>query len=304
MKYRFMSVALIVAVSLGIVSFAPAEEKQEKDGWLAMAEATPLQPGEEPEAEVKKPLPVSFAIDYTLVSDYIWRGINLSEYAGEGREALNHQLGVTVSYETEKMGTFSANVWFEWYADNDQFASPGSVDDGKLQEVDYTLSWAYDIPDTPVSIELGWILYQFPQFEDSDAETTQDVYLSISVNDGFLFGKDEGVLNPYFAYYLDVDDVRASWMEFGISHDFAVVENLTVSPSLVLGIDHRYVTGSTKLANLTYGLGVSYDLSSALNIPEKYGALSIGGFVNYSQALADDALNDEFYGGMNLGWSW
>ena len=122
--------------------------------------------------------PFTFSVDYTLVSDYVWRGINLLEYAGEGREKFNHQMTVGLALDSEKLtgtdfGTFSASFWFEWYAGQNDAAFGGGAH--HLQEVDYTLSWSYDVPGTPVSVELGWIAYQFPWVAGDDAQWTHEV---------------------------------------------------------------------------------------------------------------------------------
>jgi hypothetical protein len=241
--------------------------------------------------------------------------MNLSEYRGEGRERPNHQLNVGVAYDTGKLGTIGACFWFEWYGGQPAL-TPG--DGGHLQEVDYTLSWSYEIEPIGVGVELGWASYQFPQAR-GDARTTNEWYAKTTFDDGKLFGAKQGVLNPYVAYYMDVDQVKGGqWLEFGVSHDFKlaklgcagtpVLKDLTVTPSLVLGADHRYFTTSTQLANLNYGLAVSYDLSGALRLPGKYGSLSLAGFLNFSQALAVKhdvpGYHDELYGGMMLGYAW
>lgn len=270
----------------------------------------------EPEAPERgeKAIPLTFSLEYTLVSDYIWRGVNLSEYRGEGREKLNHQLNVGVAWDTGRFGTLQASVWFEWYA-GQMSLDPAS--DGHLQEVDYTLCWSYDIEPLGTTVELGWIAYHLPQVY-GDAQTSYDVCAKLSFNDGKLCGKDEGVLNPYVALYRDVDQVKGTWLEFGISHDFAladmgfketpILKDLTISPSLTLGVDHRYFMLSTQLANLTYGLAVSYDLGGSLGIPAGWGSLTLKGFLNYSQALTLkrdlDGYQDEFWGGMTLGYQW
>jgi hypothetical protein len=274
-----------------------------------------------------KSIPIGFSIDYTVVSDYVWRGINLSEYKGEGREKLNQQLGIGISYDAGKLGTFSGSFWFEWYSGQDNAAFGG----GKhhLQEVDYTLSWSYDIPETPLSVELGWIAYQFP-FLKGDPQWTHEVYVSVSVDDGALLrllgcNVDGPILSPYVTYYHDLDDVQAGWLEIGISHEFALAElgmdgvpilkDTTLTPSLVLGIDHNYYdklgVGSTngqgtRLGNLQYGIDATVDLSSVFGIPEKYGSLSLTGFLRFSQALHDQnaAVQDEFYGGVTIGYEW
>ncbi|HOF17639.1 MAG TPA: hypothetical protein PK082_01925 [Phycisphaerae bacterium] len=272
----------------------------------------------------KKPLPVSFGLDYTVVSDYVWRGLNFSEYAGEGREKLNHQASLTASYETERFGTFGANVWFEFYQGQSALDADSNC---CLQEVDYTLSWSYDLSNLnekiPLTFETGWILYQFPQ-ASGDGKTTNEWYFSLALDDSKIFGTENAVLNPTFRYYLDCDDVRGSWLELAFSHDFAmkelglkdtpVLKDMTLTPSLTLGWDHRFhssdeVRKGNRLATVVYGLQLSYDLSSALDIPEKYGALALSGFLNYSQVASDalrkgDYMNDELYGGAGVSWSW
>ena len=64
----------------------------------------------------------------------------------------------------------------------------------------------------------------------------------------------------------------------------------------------------SRIANAVYGLAVGYDLGEAIGLPEQYGSISITGFLNYSDAIADDSpsinLNDEFWGGFSVGWEW
>ncbi len=285
-------------------------------GLMLAAFVTPVAKAQETPAEApvaagwKKPLPITFSIDYTLVSDYVWRGQNLSEYAREGREKLNHQLGVGVSYDAGQFGTFSGSIWFEWFA-GQKSMDPSS--NGHLQEVDYAFSWSYDIEAIATTVELGWIGYQFPQ-ASGDADFTNEWYVSLSFDDSKLFGTKEPVLNPYVAYYMDIDDLHGSWIEWGISHDFAladcgckntpILKDITLTPSFVMGIDHGQISGSTKLANLQYGLDVAYDLGSALGLPEKYGSLTLTGFLRFSDAVYDKAINDEFWGGVTIAYEW
>lgn len=288
---------------------AALEETAEK---TVIAEDAPEPP------EWEKPVPISFLVDYTVVTDYIFRGVNFSEYSGEGREKLNHMLTAGVEYDTGDFGAIGFSSWFEWYAGQESL-DPAS--DGNLQEVDYVVYWSYDMSalseSLPVSVEIGWIAYTFPQAA-GDAYYTNEWYVSLGLDDSSLFGTENPVLSPSLAYYIDVDDIKGSWMEFGVSHDFAlagmgmdatpVLKDMTVTPSLVLGVDHRYVDNATRLANLLYGLAVSYDLSGALSIPEEYGSMSITGFLNYSQPLSDKlreiALDDEFYGGVSFTYEW
>jgi hypothetical protein len=269
-------------------------------------------------SEYVKPLPLSFAIDYVIVSDYIFRGINFSEYSGEGREKLNHQLGVNVEYDTPFGDVIGVTVWFEWY-EGQQDLTPTS--DSHVQEVDYAVYYRREFECIATTVETGWIAYHFPRLS-GDAAFTHEWYISLAFDDSALFGTDGPVLNPTVTMYWDMDDFKGRWFEIGISHDFVladcqglqgvpVIRYLTLTPSLTFGIDNRWLaraTGTgcdgTRLANIVYGLAASYDLSGCLDIPPQYGSIALTGFLNFSQAVATAYIQDEFYGGFGVTYSW
>lgn len=310
------------AVLTMTVILAPALSAEAGENtWLAAVEAAaPAAAPAAPEGSAN-PYPLTLAIEYTVVSDYIWRGMNFSEYPGEGRERPNHQLDVALSADLKDFGlpdfgSITFDAWFEFY-EGQRAMAPGS--ETSLQEVDYTLSWAYDIPETPLSVELGWIAYTFPN-TGGDGYSSYEFYGTISLNDGALFGLDEGIINPSVSYNYDYDLVEAGVLTIGIEHEFAlselsdapILKHMTVTPSASALIDNRYWdkalggTGhtSTRLAFIDYGLAASVDLNGLLDIPARYGGFSLGAFVNYSDALRDDLLNDEFYGGVSIGMEW
>jgi len=333
----------VLALVVGVGAFLPSAVAADGDTWLAAMETEAKKemdaaPAAKPAAGGwEKPIPISLMIDYTIVTDYIWRGLNFSDYAGERPERLNHQLTGGISYDTGVAGEFGFSVWLEFYGGQRMLDSTDSHG-GHLQEVDYTLYWSYDLSklneSIPLSVEIGWIAYTFPEVaRDSDGFYTNEVYYILSLDDSKLFGTENAVLNPYFAHYMDLDDFNGSWMEFGISHDFAladlgmadvpVLKDLTLSPSLVWGIDHNFYNEglattskskpgrsgkATSLATMVYGLSLAFDASSAFGIPEQYGALSVTGFVNYSQPMAEtirrEVIADEFWGGMSITWEW
>jgi hypothetical protein len=324
-----LSAAAVLAV-LAMPVAAPAAEGE--NDWLAQApqptEAKPAeaQPGPPPD-QWDKPIPLSFEIGYTLVSDYVFRGINFSEYPDEGQEMPNHQMDVGVELDTADLGLNAGRVgvsfWFEWFAGQDQLTGDG----GSLQEVDYTVYWSFDLDQIATTVELGYIAYDFPQ-ASGDAACTHELYLLLSLDDSKLFGTERPVLNPYFYYGIDVDDGDlGSWMELGVSHDFAfgemagleqtpVLKDLTFTPSFVMGIDHRYLHHfallgdpaaegpGTQIATLTYGGELAYDLGGALGMPERYGSVALSGFLYYNQALRDELISDEFWGGFQVAYAW
>ncbi|HUS92578.1 MAG TPA: hypothetical protein VM695_12050 [Phycisphaerae bacterium] len=329
---------LATGVLAAWVPFAGAEDAPRP--WLTAVEAeaaptvTTVAPAREGEWEKPGILKAfRFGVDYTLATDYVWRGVNFSEYAGEGREKLNHQLGVSFEFDPSKIGganigRFGGSFWFEWFGGQEALTG---WSDNNLQEVDYTVYWAHECPALGLGVEIGWIAYHYPRFRDSGSDTsadfayTHEVYFGLSYDDSRLFGQP--MLSPTLTYYQDVDDVRGGALSLGVSHDFELskfcpdvpwLTHVTVTPSLALWWDHRFYDkaglGSnsadpavgSRLGFLEYGLAVAYDLSGALNIPPQYGALTLTGFLNFVQSFHDEsaAVQDEFYGGFTLGWGW
>ena len=306
-------VAWLASASLGYDGagrgdYSSTADSQRSSEWL-------------PAIEQEKSSPLSVSLDYTIVSDYIWRGINLSEYPGEGQEKLNHQLGVAFAIDTAKLGanigTFGFSFWGEWYADQVSALNTPLGTGDSLQEVDYTINWSYEIAELFTTVELGWIAYTFPQ-ASGDAHYTHEWYASLGFDDSVIFGTEQSVLNPSVAYYWDMDYLDGGWLELGISHGFGpadlgtdntpVLQDITVTPSLVVGVDDGQMGKSMRLANVQYGIELGYDINSALNIPTEHGSIALTAFVKFSDAIHDNGtvvnLNDEFWGGMNLSYAW
>lgn len=275
-------------------------------------------------ADWKKPIPLGFYVDYTVVSDYIWYGINLSEYRGEGREKPNHHLTVGTNYDTGDFGMIDFSVLLRWNGAYDNVTGVDS--DGSLHEVDYSIAWTYDLaklnPDVPVSVTLAWTGYDFPQISD-DAGFTNVLCATLALDDKKLFGEDWFALNPSITYGQDLDDTgslgQGAGLFFCMSHTFElakcpglgqtpIIKDLTVTPSFMFSMDVGFVDSGTRPLAAEYGLAVGYDLSKALGVPKKYGKVTLTGFLNYSDAIADDSsrinLNDEFWGGFTVGWKW
>ncbi len=296
-------------VSAGLVAAQPQEE--EAVAWQTDVAVTETGASDSP---------FSLSMSYSLYSDYVWRGINLSEYGREGREKPNHQvdvaldvdLGLLFGQNAGTCGTFTVGGWFEWFAAQRQL---DPVNGGQnLQEADYYLSWAYDIESLSSTVTLGYIFYAFPNAKEIN---TQEWTLGLEHNDAWLWkslwpDNEDGVLNPSFTLYHDVDASggNAAWLEFGVSHEFALAPNLTMTASGVLGVDHNmyhYIGGdprgeTTRLANMLWGLDLTYDMSERFHRP-----MTVSVFLYFSDALgsAEDSgfIQDEFFGGVSVGLS-
>lgn len=268
--------------------------------------------------------PYSFGLEYSLYSDYIFRGINFSEFPREGRERLNHQLsvdfgvdlGLLFDRDGGSLGSLSFNTWFEWFGAQKKIDPDAGGQN--LQEVDYSIAWSYDMEPIATTLTLGYVFYAFP---NAKIANTQEWTVALKHNDAWMWkwlwaDNEDGVLNPSIFYAMDVVAAPGgSWLELGISHDWQVVENVTVTPGITVAVDHRYLDpilgtgrgGSTRLAYVQYGLTVGYDLSAAWDLPERSGSWSMAGFLYFNDALGraeeSGAIQDEFFGGVSIGVS-
>lgn len=333
-----LAVAIILTVSVRLASAqesALAPNGQEPVGGNIEPSSFALQPGEDETAaerveittfeEEKPACPASFDVTYYLYSDYIFRGINFSEYGTEGREKLNHQMTTDMSFDLGKMfgqpagqwGTVSFGTFFEWYGA--QKVLDPEHGGQNLQEVDYVLSWSYDIEPIATGLTLGYTFYTFP---NAKGINTSEWFFSLAHNDAWMWrwlwpNNEDGVLNPSFFFAQDVDIADGGcWMEFGLSHAFGLFDNFTLTPEVVFAVDHRWLDpvlgtgrpGATRLAFVRYGLSGAYDLTPMLHLPDWAGSVSLAAFLYFSDALGNiednDLIQDEFYGGMSIGWSW
>jgi hypothetical protein len=311
---------------------------------LSLAQATPIEaapPATEAPSPVtrgqveteekveEKTIPISLAVSYYLLSDYVFRGINFSEYAGEGREKPNHQLTTSVTWDTGDFGRIGFDTFFEWYAAQKKLNPYGGQN---LQEVDYVIRWSYLVEPIATDATVGFTFYTFPNLAkllrtdrshgNNNNDRTQEWWFKLAHNDAWMFKwlfpeNEDGVLNPTMLFVQDVGIAAGrTWMEFGISHTFEVVENLTITPGYLVAVDggvlRKYLSrphaDTFRLAYDQLSLNTTYDLTGLLHLPKWAGTLSVSGLLYFNNALGnaedDGTINDEFYGGMSVNWGW
>ena len=134
----------------------------------------------------------------------------------------------------------------------------------------------------------------------------------------WLFPNNEdGVLNPSFFLAHDFGSILGVWMEFGISHDFAIpgIDNLTITPGYTMMAQCDYWKHGFFLAGDQLSLVAEYDLTPLLQLPAWAGSVSIAGelyfFNAYPNFESGGSSNnssirsqDEFWGGLAVNWSW
>lgn len=271
-------------------------------------------------------LPLSFDITYYLLSDYVSRGINYSEYPHENREKPNHQITTALTFDLAGMlgkergsyGSIHFDTFFEWYAAQKTLNPDGGGQN--LQEIDYTIGYSYEFTRIATTARAN---YTFMRYPNDGFYNSTEVYFEIEHNDAWLWKwmlpeNEDGVLNPWVSYAYDWDAAqRGSWLEFGVYHDFQVAPHVTLTPSFTVAADWGYLDGSLdtgregksgQIACLQYGLAVGYDITELIGLDKwGYGSVLLSGFLYYNnvpQRIGEQGLAaDEFWGGMSIGWS-
>lgn len=293
---------------------------------LAQAPAAeqPAAPNAEPAPAVDEAgSPFGLSLTYALYSDYVWRMVNLSEFAGEGREKLNHQLTVALSYDLGDFGTIGYTTWFEWYAAQKQLNPEWGGQN--CQEVDYTLTWSYSFDPIKTDMTLGLTFFEFMNLapvlrQDDDPgnnndDRSQEIFLSLTHNDAWMWkwllpNNEDPVLTPSLFLAQDIGALAGTWMEYSFSHAFAIpgIDNLTITPKYTLASQCGFWTEGCYFAGDVWSLITAYDLTPVLQLPKWAGSVVLTGDLYFSNPYnqLDDAglARDEFWGGMTVTWSW
>jgi hypothetical protein len=223
----------------------------------------------------------SFSGDVGVVNKYVWRGQRLTD-------GFSLQPSATIG-----VGNFSISIWgtmdLEAVNEGDALplkenleAPPGDHSglQGHFSEVDFTFSYALEAG--PVSVDVGSIVYSFPN-RSASLPNTVEVYAGLTLSDVLL--------DPSATVYVDVDETgRAGstglYFLLGGGHQFLLgLPNLPVlEASASLGIVND------GFSNFYYAASESgfHDLNLRLSLPVLLGERwALEAFVNYSALLGD-----------------
>ena len=268
---------------------------------------------------------LTMQLKYTYASHYIWRG----REKFPDNDSCNNQYSLAASLDIAQMlgqeaGTFGrVNGAIFFQTSNNRYTRD-------LQEVDYTVSYAYDFDAIGLTTEVGFIYYAYPGMSGYN---TQELFFKLGMNDGLIMqalgiGDGTPLLNPTLAVYFDIDEAAGgTWTELGMSHDFvlselgcadiAVLKDLTLGANMTMGWACGYPeSNSGKAGNNggnayyhndtnsgmtnNFGLTADLDLQSMLDLPDCM-AMNLGAFLNYTCSMdSNKPFVDVLWGGVSL----
>jgi hypothetical protein len=232
-----------------------------------------------------------FALDTRYLTDFIWRGIERFD-AGRNEDEANLQFDTRIGFDLGKLPHPYVRLFVN-VAENDPISS--------FEEVRPEVG--FDWPVRPFVISTGYTSYIFPDREDID---TSEVFLKLAFDDSVLFHTERPVLNPYILGAYDFDVYQGLYVEAGINHTLPIENTGLV---FIANAHAAYVNSydlfainpdesNTGFQHWQVGITAKYTLNTLLNIPDRFGKMSLTGFINYTDSIDEELIaTDQLWGG-------
>lgn len=241
---------------------------------------------------------VSFQLDVTYFTDYVFRGIKRFNPTGH-EDAANFQPFAKASIDLGKLPSPFVSV----------FANV-ATDDPVTNFEEFRPSLGLDWDLRLFQISAGYTAYLYPSREDLE---TNEIFGSLTLNDAAIFRTEKPVLSPFVFAAYDFDRYDGLYLQGGLKHDFAFEgTGLTVTvEGLVAYVNHygllagppdaRGNSSDTGFPLYQLGLLGRYDLNEVLNLSRRYGDVALTGYLYYTDGIDDGLRADtQLWGGAGI----
>ena len=281
----------------------------------------PPAPPREDEGVNEGAVHFDLAVRYT--TDYVYRGVDRSEYIGRLPDNLEDG-DLPPPYDPTKLSHDAAFVTGAEDRPNLQVDARLSFDLGKLphpylgvfvnvfnadplsrfQEVRPFFGTEWTLK--PFIFDVGHVTYILPEREYAN---TSEIYAQLTLDDRRLFRTERPVLSPYAYAAYDYDLYDGWYLEAGIKHVFVLEDwgiNLTVFGDVGYVVNNPAYQESvdgpdTGFQHYDLGIRGEYSLNKALNIPPRYGQFAVEGFLIWTDQLEAEILADpQLWGGAGI----
>jgi hypothetical protein len=320
MKHTRNLLVLALILGISIISNAPAQPAQDYQEGGCLSDLTE---------------PLNGTMGYTFITDYMFRGLNMSDILGGHVGRGNHELSYGLSLDLAEVGYEDIGEVGFTIKHGLMVAYQNTTANLALTDMSLSLTRPCQLleeVDGTVMIEWRTYKWQNQNTYTGGNERTQEFSVSLAFEDGAIIealtGKDmgENVLNPTIKWIIDYDlaDGGQLW-QFGISHPIDMAQcmpelsGIMLKPSWTISVDNRYygsyiknlTNGAvptqdvTKLAYMDWGVSAGADLTETIGL--NCGKLGIQGGIGFVQALeklANSVLNDNLYSYVSLVYEW
>lgn len=237
-----------------------------------------------------------FDLDVRYLTDYVWRGIERFDSVHH-EDAANTQIEPRITLDLGKLPHPYVSVFFNTAADDEV---------SNLQEVRPEIGFDWNI--RPLTVSAGYTSYIFPDRQGID---TGEVFLRLQFDDSLLFHTERPLFNPYAFGAFDFDVYDGLYVEVGIEHEFPVEGT---GLTFIVNGHVAYVNGfelfsangldDSGFQHYQVGLTARYRLNELLNLPDRFGKLSLLGYINYTDGIEDElTATNQIWGGVGVSLS-
>jgi hypothetical protein len=259
-------------------------------------------------------------VGYNFWTDYMWRGLNMTEiqggHRGAGANQALYNLGMNVK-DLGKVGVSLEQVYFNRF-DNTN---------ASLAFTNWNAYIGNDLPDLDSRWTVGYGNHTWNLLKTAypnGSSTSQEMYVTYGWDDAAMWkcitGNDMGnIFNPSVTYIVDIDNTGGgSLAVLNVNHPISLAEvdselaGVSVIPTFSLTYDHRYYadylnafTGETnysdtnKIAYMDYGVKAVADLTGMFGITT--GKLNLNSGVGYINGV--ELTDAKWYGTMGVSYN-
>lgn len=232
-------------------------------------------------AEESKEPEASGSASVDVMSNYVWRGIKLSN-------SYVVQPSVGITYDG-----FGANIWANWDSDCN-LGTPTCNDNGEHTETDLTLNYPFSID--KLSLDVGYIYYGLEAASD-----TQEIYVSAGY---------DALLSPALTIYYDFEEGSGAFVVASIGHSIGLSDGIALDLGASASLNIEDLVMGTDASGDEFSDFYNGEISASVSIPVGKN-IRVGSMIAYSFPLSDDGedaiegLSDDgdssiFYGGVNV----
>jgi hypothetical protein len=240
-----------------------------------------------------QPTGFRFDLSVSYLTDYVWRGIERFD-ADRGEDRPNVQYDAHIAFDLGKLPRPYVGLFVNT-ADDDPVSD--------FQEVRPEVGFDWNV--RPLTISGGYTNYIFP---DRDGLDTSEVFLKLALDDSVLFRAERPVFSPYVLGAYDIDEFQGLYIEAGIRHTLPI-ENTGLS--FTVHADVAYVnstdlfsedgTDDSGFQHWEVGLNTKLTLNQMLNIPDRFGQISLFGKIYYTDGIESGLRStSQIWGGAGI----
>ena len=241
---------------------------------------------------------VHFSLDVSYLSHYLYRGVDQTTPPLKNEKPL--QFNSRLDFDLGKLPHPFLGLFVNLF-NNDPVSKFEEV--RPYVGVDWTIR--------PITIGAGYTSYIFPNREGKD---TQEIWMSLGVDDAAIFHTAHPFISPYVYAAYDFDKYDGFYIEGGIHHDFDVANTglvLTGVADVGYAAHDKYFVAdpnhpqTTGWQHYDVGMELTYDLKGVFGIPRRYGTWEVKGYLYYTNGIESELKGDtRVWGGVGLSFKY